>query len=166
MILIDLQKAFNTIDDEILLQKPKAIRFSKGALQWFKCYISEAIFHVSIESKLSDFGKTSCGVPQGSILGPLSFLIYVNHMPQAFESTLLLYAGDSCILYQHKKVDEIEKQLNKDFVDNKLSIQNKHGKQKAISYSGPSIWNSLSDSIKRANSLNTFKHNVKKHCLT
>ena len=115
MILIDLQKAFDTIDHKILLQKLKTIRFSEGTLQWFRSYPSERIFLVNIESKLSDFGKTSYGVPQGSILGPLLFLIYVNDMPQAVESTLLLYADDSCILYQHKEVDETEKQLNKDF---------------------------------------------------
>ena len=114
MILIDLQKAFDTIDHEILLQKLKAVRFSKGTLKWFRSYLSERIFLVNIESKLSDFGKTSCGVPKGSILGLLLFLIYVNDMPRAVKSTLLLYADDSYILYQHKEVDEIEKQLNKD----------------------------------------------------
>ena len=53
MILIDLQKAFDTIDHEILLQKLKAIRFYKGTLQWFRSYLSERIFLVNIESKLS-----------------------------------------------------------------------------------------------------------------
>ena len=107
MILIDLQKAFDTIDHEILLQKLKAIRFSKGTLQWFRSYLSERIFLVNIESKLSDFGKISLGVPQGSILRPLLFLIYVNDMPQTVKSTLLLYGDDSCILHQYKKVDKI-----------------------------------------------------------
>ena len=141
MILIDLQKAFDIIDHEILLQKLKAITFSKGVLQSFKSYLPERIFHVNIASKLSDFGKNSCGVPQGSILGPLLFLIYVNDIPEAVESTLLLYAGDSCILYQHKEVDEIEKQLNKDFenicdqfVHNKLSIHFGEDKTKLIRF--------------------------------
>ena len=84
-------------------------------MQWFRSYFSERIFLVNIESKLSHFGKISCGIPQGFILGLLWFLIYVNRMPQVVKSTLLLYADDSCILYQHKEVDEIEKQLNKDF---------------------------------------------------
>ena len=53
-------------------------------------------------------------IPQRSIIGSLLFLIYVNDMPQTVSSTLLLYADDSCILYQHKNLDEIEKQQNKD----------------------------------------------------
>ena len=66
MILIDLQKAFGTTDHEILLQKLKTIRFSKGTLQWFRSYLSERRYLVKIEIKLSDFGKISCGLPQGS----------------------------------------------------------------------------------------------------
>ena len=81
MILIDLQTAFDTIDHEILLQKLKAIKFSESTIKWFKSYLSERIFLVNIENKLSDTGKISCGVPQRSILGPLLFLIYVNNMP-------------------------------------------------------------------------------------
>ena len=94
MILIDLQKAFDTIDHEILLQKLKVIKFSETTINWFKSYISKRIFLVSMENKLSDFGEISCGVPQGSILGPLLFLIYVNNMPQAVTSTLLLIADN------------------------------------------------------------------------
>ena len=115
MILINLQKAFNTTDHEILLQKLKAIRFSKGAIHWFISCLSEQIFLVTTESNLSDFRKISSGVPQGSILDSLLFLIYVNDMPQVVRSTLFLCPDDSCIFYQPKEVDEIKKQLNKDF---------------------------------------------------
>ena len=95
--LIDLQNAFDTIDSEIMLQKLKAIN-----IKWFKSYLSERIFLVNIENKLSDFGKISCGVPQGSILGYLLFLIYISDMSQVVTSTLLIYADNSCILYQQK----------------------------------------------------------------
>ena len=90
ILLIDLQKAFDTIDHEILLQKLKAIKFSESTIKWFKSYLSQRIFLVNIENRLSDIGKISCEVPQGSILGHLLFLIYVNDMPQAVTSTLLL----------------------------------------------------------------------------
>ena len=80
-----------------------------------------------------------CGVPQGSFLRPLLFLIYVNGMPQAVKSNLFLYADDSCLMYQHRDVEEIEKQLNKDFenvcngfVDNTLSIHFREDKTKSI----------------------------------
>ena len=72
MRLIDLQKAFDTIGREILLQKIKAIKFSENTIKWFKSYLSETIFLVNIENKLSDFGEI-CKVPQGPILGPLLF---------------------------------------------------------------------------------------------
>ena len=65
MMLIDLQKAFDTIDHEILLQKLKAIKFSESTIKWFKSYLSERIFLVNIKNKLSDFGEISCGVTIG-----------------------------------------------------------------------------------------------------
>ena len=129
MMLVDLQKAFDTINHEVLLQKPKAVRFSEQSIQRFRSYLRDWIFLVETENKLSDFGKISCGVPQGSIVGPLLFLIYVNNMPQAVKSNMLLYADDSCLMYQHKDIAIIKKILNEDFqnisdwfVDNKLSI--------------------------------------------
>ena len=73
--------------------------------------------------------KLSCGVPQGSILGPLLFLLYVNDMPQAIKSDLLLYADDICLMCTSKDIKMIQEQLNTDlsslydwFIDNKLSV--------------------------------------------
>ena len=108
MILIDLQKALDTIDHEILLQKLKVVKFSGSTIKWFKSYLSDSIFLVNIENKLSDFGSIFCRVRQGSILGSLLFLIYVNDMPQAVSATLLLYPDNSYILCQHKDVAQIE----------------------------------------------------------
>ena len=85
----------------------------KDALHGFS-HIFPKVF-ISIESQLSDYGRILCGVPQGSILGPLLFLIYVNDMPQAVNSNLFLYADDSCLMFQHKDVEETEKVLNNDF---------------------------------------------------
>ena len=60
------------------------------------------MFLVNVENKLSDFGKISCGVTQGSILGYLLFLVYISDMSQVVTSTLLIYADNSYILYQRK----------------------------------------------------------------
>ena len=115
MILIDFQKAFNTINHEILFKKLKAMSFSGGCITWFQSYLSERIFFISIENQLSDYGRILCGVPEGSILGPLLFLIYVNDILQAVNSNFFLYADDSCLMFQHKEIEEIERVLSNDF---------------------------------------------------
>ena len=81
----------------------------------------------------------SNGVLQGSIIGPLLFLINIDDMSQAVKCNLFLYADDTCLVCQHKDINEIEKQLNKDFesicdwfVENKLSIHFGDGKIKSI----------------------------------
>ena len=126
MILIDLQKAFDTIDHDVLLQKLYAIGFSKRTVNWFKSYLSNRSFKVNLGNNFS-------------ILGPLLFLIYVNDMSQAVKCDLFLYADDSCLVCQHKDTNEIEKQLNVDFssicdwfVDNKLRIHFGEDKTKSI----------------------------------
>ena len=98
-----------------MLQKLKAIRFSEQSIQWFRFHLCDRIFLVETENKLSDFEKISCVVSQGSILGPLLFLIYVNDISKAVKPYLLLYADDSCLMYQHKDIAIIEKILNEDF---------------------------------------------------
>ena len=78
-------------------------------------------------------------MPQGSVLGPLLFLIYVNDMPMPVKCDLFLYADGTCLFFQSKNVKDIEKQLNEDFanicdcfVDNKLSIHFDENKTKSI----------------------------------
>ena len=139
MILIELQKAFETIDHDVLLQKLYAIGFSKCTVNWFKSYLSNRSFKVNSGNNFPQPASVSCGVPQGSILGPLLSLIYVNDMSQAVKCDLFLYTDDSCLVCQHKDIDEIEKQLNGDFsnicdwfVDNKLSIHVVEDKTKSI----------------------------------
>ena len=139
MILIDLQKAFDTINHEILLKKMDYIGFSKKSISWFESYLSLREFKVSINKSISNVEKITCGVPQGSILGPMLFLLYINDISQAVDCEILLYADDTCLVFQHKNVKEIEKQLNKDFsnlcewfVDNRLSVHFGEDKTKCI----------------------------------
>ena len=97
MILIDLQKAFDTTYHDVPLQKLHAIGLSKDTVNWFKSYLSNRSFLVNLGINFSQPASVSCGVPQGSILGPLLFLLYVSDMSQAVKCHLFLYADDSLI---------------------------------------------------------------------
>ena len=139
MILIDLKKAFDTIDHKILIKKMKCMGFSNGVTKWFECYLSKRMFSVHVRNSFSDKAIIICGVPQGSILGPLLFLLYVNDMVQAVNCDILLYADDTGLIFQQKGINVIEHQLNRNFsnisdwfVDNKLSIHFGEDKTKSI----------------------------------
>ena len=95
MILIDLQKAFDTINHEILINK--YLGFSKDVILWFKSYLSNRKIKVNLKKTFSKPGKLLCGVPEGYILGPLLFLLYINDIPQAVKCEILLYADDTCL---------------------------------------------------------------------
>ena len=128
MILIDLQKA-----------EKEYLGFRESTISWYKSYLQERYFVVNIEGSFSEEASLDCGVPQGSILGPLIFLLYVNDMAQAVDCDLYLYADDSCLVYTGKHTQEIEDALNKNFnslcnwfVENKLSIHFGEDKTKSI----------------------------------
>ena len=95
IILIDLQKAFDSINHDILLKKLSIISFSDHTVKWFQSYLSNRKFMVNIENSFSEVSSISRGVPQGSILGPLLFLIYANDMPMAVKFDLFLYVDDT-----------------------------------------------------------------------
>ena len=99
MILVDLQKAFDMIDHDIVLKKLSAIGFSNDIVGWFKSYLSNRLFRVNLEKCYSDPSNITFGVPRGSILGPLLFLIYVNDIPQIVKSNLFLHADDFCLVF-------------------------------------------------------------------
>ena len=163
MLLIDLQKAFDTINHEILLGKLHAIGFSVKTVAWFKSYLSDrdqVFIRSNINNHFSDLSKISCDIPQGSVLGPVLFLLYVNDMPQAVHSDLFLYADDSSLKFQHKDAHTIEHQLKKDFanlcewfVDNKLSIHLVEDKTKCILFS-------LKFKLKNAGKLNIMYNGI------
>ena len=143
MILIDLQKAFDTIDHSILLEKMTHFGFSESVITWFRSYLDNRKFLVNIGKEYSEPGDLICGVPQGSILGPLLFLLYVNDMPGSVRCEILLYADDTCLIFQGKDTKEIERNLTTNFnalcdwfIDNKLSIHLGEEKTKSILFSG------------------------------
>ena len=98
-IFIDLKKAFDTIDHEILLRKLDRIGIRGKANDWFRSYLSNRSQYVEVNQSTSNKKQIKCGVPQGSILGPLLFLIYINDLPNVckyFEP--FLFADDANLL--------------------------------------------------------------------
>ena len=79
MILIDFQKAFDTIDHYIVLQKLPSLRFSNEVIGWFKSYLRSRKFHVNVHDKFSTTAELRWGVLQGSILGPFCDILTICH---------------------------------------------------------------------------------------
>ena len=129
MIMLYLQKALDTVDHLILCEKLRAM--GVGSVDWIMSYLSGRNQFVQVNGNLSDSSPITCGVPQGSILGRLLFLCYVNDMTISVSSEckILLYADDSAILFSHKDPEVISRKLSSELescskllVDNKLSL--------------------------------------------
>ena len=114
----------------IMPDKRGAIGCDDGSVNWFNSYLSNRSQFIDMKGTLSDRGEVTCDVRQGSILGPLLFLIYVNDMESIVDCNLLLYADDSALLIRGKNIIDIEQKLSEELaklnvwlIDNKLSLR-------------------------------------------
>ena len=93
-VFIDLQKAFDTVNHKILLDKVYHYGVRGKAHLWFESYLTDRKQRVQTDSVDSRVMKISCGVPQGSILGPLSPLLYINNLRHATQKSLVNHSAD------------------------------------------------------------------------
>ena len=115
IVLIDLQKAFDCVDHDLLLRKLSAMGIS--STDWFRSYLSDRSQCTQVSGIDSSFSEVTCGVPQGSILGPTLFLCYINDMADALNCKLSLYADDSALVYSGADPNMVA-----NFLSNELSI--------------------------------------------
>ena len=112
-VYIDLKKAFDTVNHNILLKKLYAYGIRGNVLKWFKSYLHNRQQFVYLNKAKSETKYVKCGVPQGSILGPLLFILYINDMSSI--STVIfpiLFADDTSIFIQGKSLQDTIEQLN------------------------------------------------------
>lgn len=115
-IFIDLTKAFDLADHYLLLDKFYAIGFSQQALLWFNLYLHNRRQRVSFQHHQSDYLIVDKGVPQGSILGPLLFTIFINDLPNVCSNcSVHLYADDTVIYTSDSDITTIQRSLQNDF---------------------------------------------------
>ncbi len=148
LVLIDLSAAFDTIDHGILLETMKNDFGVIGTAQrWIASYLSGRKQRILIENNTSDAFNINSGVPQGSCLGPILFILYVaglfkiidRHLPNAHS-----YANDSQI-YLSFRPDSCASQFG----------------DRAFTKAGPTLWNDLPDDIRKASSVENFKNKLK-----
>ena len=117
-ILIDFKKAFDTVDHLILLKKLDHYGIRGTPNNWFRSYLCDRKQYVSGTN--SSFKSINHGEPQGSVLRPLLFLIYINDLPNALVySDAFIFADDTALLYSDKNLKRIRKRLN---IDLKLLV--------------------------------------------
>ena len=137
---LDLSKAFDTLSHSKLLTKLESYGVSNNELEWFKDYLFNCRVLVSYENQMSDEKVILSGVPQGSILGPLLFVIFFNDIVGELKfSGIIKYTDDTVIFFGHKNFIIMEKNLNHDmdclsnwFTENKLLLNMKPEKTELL----------------------------------
>ena len=116
-ILLDFFKAFDKVPHQRLLIKLEHYGVRGTTLQWIRSFLSDRTQRVVVEGKSSSSAPVTPGVPQGTVLGPLLFLAYINDLPSKINAMARLFADD-CLLYRNIRTDEDAESLQDDL--NKL----------------------------------------------
>lgn len=129
-IYLDIAKAFDSVDHNILLNKLSHYGIRGVAQSWFRSYLSNRFQYLSVNNTSSTFAATNLGVPQGSILGPILFLLYINDLPNSsYIANFVLYADDTTVLLKSPCIRLLYEMANSElrkitqwYADNRLAL--------------------------------------------
>ena len=108
-VFLDLCKAFDCVDHKILIKKLHKYGIRGVALNWIKSYLTDRSQQVQVKNKLSRNSKLTFGVPQGSILGPVLFLLYVNNVDSSIENgNMVKYCDDTNLCFESESIFNLE----------------------------------------------------------
>ena len=116
MVFLDISKAFDTLDHDKMREKLSLLGFNDSAVIWFNNYLTDRTQSITVNGVVSDPKFIQYGVPQGSILGPLLFIIYINELPSVIQNcySIQLYADDTLLFFSCKSIARIESMLSGD----------------------------------------------------
>ena len=124
MIFVDLKKAFDTVNHEILLKKLEKYGVIGSENAWFASYLCNRRQFCRVNGVSSRLDDINCGVPQGSCLGPLLFMIYINDLPFSLQCCqVTMYADDTTLSHSSKNITDLNENLNRDLCNLKQWLQ-------------------------------------------
>lgn len=116
-LYIDITKAFDTVNHRLLLSKLENIGIRGIALKWFQSYLKNRVQQVKVNGKFSDVGTFNIGVPQGSVLGPLLFLVYINSIFSCgLIGNMVAFADDMALFYSEISQSGVENKIRSDLL--------------------------------------------------
>ena len=120
-VMLDLKGAFDTIDHETLIRKLYYYGLDEISVNWFKSYLHGRFQATCVSGNTSDFRPVTCGIPQGSILGPLLFILHINDLPSVVKHCKVsMYADDTMLYCSGKDPFDICRKINEDLENIRL----------------------------------------------
>ena len=115
VVFLDLKKAFDTVDHSILLSKLFEYGIPGVAYEWFRSYLDNRNQQCFVNGSLSNSQILTCGIPQGTILGPLLFILYINDLPNCLSNSVArMYADDTHLTFASNNIETINDVMNLD----------------------------------------------------